>query len=357
MAIQPIAPIDSPPPDLPNMPDVSDTLSRYLRTFSLWCRHGFRDKLSATTALPGVMFQAYDATPGTVPLTYTFGVTQGGKATLAPIAAGSAQVGTPVPIGAGDYLPLGGGSLNGFLDVQGAVSIHANAASGNNAYVGFHDASGARHGYVGLVGDPCLVSDTTGGAIHLSNDGYTRFNGGVMLPSDYGWIAMPGGYSHINVVSTGANDAFITFLSPSAYGVNVGLNQNGYFYRGGWSDGNAYYNFWTSREWNPPCDYRMKKNVEPLASTWDAIKKLTPVKYQQKKFVSERGGQPLSEDDDREHWGFVAHELQEVLGDTAAYSKKDHPDILQIPNMNMLVAALVRTVQELQARVEELEAR
>ena len=44
-----------PPPDLPSMPDVSDTLSNYLRTFSLWCRHGFADKLSQTTAAPGLL--------------------------------------------------------------------------------------------------------------------------------------------------------------------------------------------------------------------------------------------------------------------------------------------------------------
>ena len=49
-----------PPPDLPSMPDVSDTLSNYLRTFSLWCRHGFADKLSQTTAAPGLLLQATD---------------------------------------------------------------------------------------------------------------------------------------------------------------------------------------------------------------------------------------------------------------------------------------------------------
>ena len=49
-----------PPPDLPAMSDVSDTLSQYLRTFALWCRHGFADKISATAAAPGVMLQATD---------------------------------------------------------------------------------------------------------------------------------------------------------------------------------------------------------------------------------------------------------------------------------------------------------
>jgi hypothetical protein len=56
-----------PPPDLPNMPDVSTTLSGYLRNFALWCRHGFADKLSISTAAPGVLMQAKGAMPGDPP--------------------------------------------------------------------------------------------------------------------------------------------------------------------------------------------------------------------------------------------------------------------------------------------------
>ena len=53
-----------PPPELPSDPKTSDVLSQYLRTFSLWCRHGFADKLSATTASPGIMIQAKDVYTG-----------------------------------------------------------------------------------------------------------------------------------------------------------------------------------------------------------------------------------------------------------------------------------------------------
>ena len=58
MALQPRT--LQPPPDLPSMPDVSSTLTNYLRTFTLWCRHGFADKLSVSTAQPGLMLQATD---------------------------------------------------------------------------------------------------------------------------------------------------------------------------------------------------------------------------------------------------------------------------------------------------------
>jgi len=61
-----------PPPDLPSLTDASgklssDKLSSYLRNFALWCRHGFADKISGSTAQPGLMLQAYDAPAGTIP--------------------------------------------------------------------------------------------------------------------------------------------------------------------------------------------------------------------------------------------------------------------------------------------------
>ena len=90
MANQPTPRTIQPPPDLPSMPDVSTTLSGYLRNFSLWCRHGFADKLSGSQALPGVMLQAYDAPAGTVPKVYLVRVNTAGviSATIMTIGGG-----------------------------------------------------------------------------------------------------------------------------------------------------------------------------------------------------------------------------------------------------------------------------
>ena len=57
---QPLPRTLQPPPELPAMPDVSNTLTGYLRNFSLWARHGFADKISGTTAAPGLLLQATD---------------------------------------------------------------------------------------------------------------------------------------------------------------------------------------------------------------------------------------------------------------------------------------------------------
>ena len=80
-----------PPPDLPSMPDVSDTLSGYLRNFSLWCRHGFSDKLSVSTAAQGVLLQANDAPAGATPAVFSIQVTSAGTIVATPVALGSGQ--------------------------------------------------------------------------------------------------------------------------------------------------------------------------------------------------------------------------------------------------------------------------
>jgi hypothetical protein len=80
-----------PPPDLPSMPDVSDTLSNYLRTFSLWCRHGFADKLSGNTALPGIMLQANDTPAGATPAVFMLQVRTDGTIVATPMALGTGK--------------------------------------------------------------------------------------------------------------------------------------------------------------------------------------------------------------------------------------------------------------------------
>ena len=87
-ASQPTASAPQPPPDLPSMPDVSSTLSNYLRNFSLWCRNGFADKISGTTAAPGVLLMAYDAPAGTTPKVYIIRVNMAGTISATPVGLG-----------------------------------------------------------------------------------------------------------------------------------------------------------------------------------------------------------------------------------------------------------------------------
>ena len=80
-----------PPPDVPYDPGMSETLVGYLRNFALWCRHGFADKLSGSTALPGVLVQAYDAPDGTIPKVFVIRVNTAGAISATPIALGGGR--------------------------------------------------------------------------------------------------------------------------------------------------------------------------------------------------------------------------------------------------------------------------
>jgi hypothetical protein len=130
-------------------------------------------------------------------------------------------------------------------------------------------------------------------------------------------------------------------------------------------------------------DYRTKKDVVDLPSTWDTVKALRPIKYTQAQFSSpshikyvaeetlkarkeaednpkaeprEVNAGPLFAADNVERWGFIAHELQATLTESAATGVKDSPDTVQSPNPFTLIAALTKALQEAMARIEALEA-
>jgi hypothetical protein len=101
------------------------------------------------------------------------------------------------------------------------------------------------------------------------------------------------------------------------------------------------------------CDYRIKENIAELPSTWDKVKALHPVSY------SYAANPELlrNEADPAERWGFIAHELQEVLLPTAATGYKDAPNLIQSPDILAVAASLTKALQEAMARIEALEAR
>jgi hypothetical protein len=112
-------------------------------------------------------------------------------------------------------------------------------------------------------------------------------------------------------------------------------------------------------------DYRIKKNVLNLPGMWDTVKKLRPIKYTQAEFTppadvetsKTRNAGPMFPADNIERWGFIAHELQETLLESAATGVKDSPDHIQSPNPFTIIAALTKALQEAMTRIEALEAR
>lgn len=110
-------------------------------------------------------------------------------------------------------------------------------------------------------------------------------------------------------------------------------------------------------------DQRLKTDVAPSPLGLNFINNLNPVKY---KFIE--GGTEIVEGDivsipgSRTHYGLIAQEVKEVLdaagvGDFAGWVKMDmsQEDSMQGLRYDQFVAPLIKAVQELTARVKDLE--
>ena len=95
-------------------------------------------------------------------------------------------------------------------------------------------------------------------------------------------------------------------------------------------------------------DYRIKNEIAPLPSMWENVKALRPISYSIRKFGD-------FTQDDTVRWGFVAHELQEALIESAANGTKDQENVIQSPNPLTIIAVLTKALQEAMERIEALE--
>jgi hypothetical protein len=99
----------------------------------------------------------------------------------------------------------------------------------------------------------------------------------------------------------------------------------------------------TSTSFNTTSDYRLKKNVTPMAGALAKVAQLKPCTYKWK--VDESNGQ-----------GFIAHELKSVVpecvsGEKDAVDENNQP-IYQQVDTSFLVATLTAAIQELKAIVD-----
>ena len=257
------------------------------------------------------------------------------------------------------------------MDLGNATSEAAGGYAGSDFYMyGFDNAGANAKAMFALIrtdnhaqfwGD---VWSTTGAFRGNSAVAILSAQAGPVILRPYGAdsqtyqaYAHTDGYFHVN--------SHFSIDAPTTYGCYLGLGhigKNGIYggYIGNWhnffySSGYVYCTVDNSNlgAIQMVCDYRTKKNIKPLASMWDKVKSLHPIRYQYKARPDISG----DEDDDEERWGFVAHELQGTLTHHAASFDKDVKNALQAPNLMVVVAALTKALQEAQTRIEALEAK
>jgi hypothetical protein len=215
------------PPDVPNDPGISGLLSAYLRNFALWCREGFAEQMRNNQALRGVMLFGYDTPPGETPPVWMLECNVQGQLGLGPMALGSRQEPgdfVPVgPIGDGDgnfglgiAPPAGqtpadpavsGGAIGGWLFGWGiTVNNWANNLYYNgSAWQYWHDGTGMN----AQLGDGFFIQRFPAGvADQIADAPTTLFN-----VDSGGNVTIPGRLTAVNVVTSGiyANSPGIVF--------------------------------------------------------------------------------------------------------------------------------------------------
>ena len=280
----------------------------------------------------------------------------------------------------------GDANTSGYENVFiGTAAGTANTTGIRNLYVGNNAAelatTGSNNTYVGANGTAgsCGGAMTTGSKNTIIG-GYTGNQGGLDIRTASNNIVLSDGDGNprLNIESTGVTRInhtgnIVTALNPSTLQVKSSSGQNGikaeiqnqsYVCYGGKSTYAGDYFFahmsnhsnttigsisctTTSTAYNTSSDHRLKENV---SYTWDATTRLKQLKPARFNFIS---------DADTTVDGFLAHEAQAVVPEavTGTHNEVDedgNPEYQGI-DQSKLVPLLVKTIQELEARITALE--
>jgi len=153
---------------------------------------------------------------------------------------------------------------------------------------------------------------------------------------------------------TSAGTAYAAYLTFQSGGSGMGINCTGggtqvfhYYFSNGTYVGQVYTTGSTT-VWASASDYRLKENV---VTDWDATTRLKQLKPSRFNFIK---------DADTTMDGFLAHEVQDIVPE-AVIGEKDAVDADGNPKYqgidpSKLVPLLVKTIQELEARITALES-
>ena len=230
----------------------------------------------------------------------------------------------------------GAGAFDGMKwNVYNGLWIRGGSSGANTGF--FLNASGS----VGIA--------TTNPGYTLDVNGSFRASGGVVFPASYNGCHIIGASGGGNNSQTGvlqvvgiANALLAIGTSMNATGDQVHLqfnNPNGVC--------GSIHTSGSGTSYVTSSDYRLKSNVVPMTDGLDVVSNLTPVYF------------TFNAEPDKLCGGFIAHVLQGVVPDAVAGSKDDVNEDGTIKpqgvDASFLVSYLVSAVQQLSARVADLE--
>jgi hypothetical protein len=240
-------------------------------------------------------------------------------------ASGNVGIGTSTP---SDKINVVTSSVNSGVTVSGSTDpqYYLSSSGGNTARFKINDTSS-------MVQIGSWSNITTGfytnGSERARIDSVGRFMVGTTTASS-SFITIPStaAYDGMNVIgdATGLR-GLLTFRNPNGVVGTITASSS-------------------TTTYNTSSDYRLKYDVQPMASGLATISALKPVTYKWKA-------------DDGVGEGFIAHELQEVIP-LAVTGEKDAVDAegnikAQGVDYSKIVVHLVAAIQELKAEVEMLK--
>jgi hypothetical protein len=329
------------------------------------------------------------------------------------ITAGVALTATSLPGSVAGTVTAGQGSMYGD-DFSGDLTVAGNVQSTSGAF-----GSGSSTIYIRPNGTASVTGQTTisaagdmlvSGSVSCSTNFTSGNISAVLAATGAGTVYLrPNGFGssagQMYVGPTGLVTLISSYASGNYNGASSTITQGNFNCKAGAVAGYGANSFginWTTVPQlyidstligtiTTTSDYRIKKDVADLPSTWEKIKALRPVSYSQAEFqppasaetkaamlqqaidkhAAEKGipveevdpkdmpskpsPPPLFVNDDNEQWGFIAHEIQSALVPTAASGEKDMEDGVQSLNLASILAATVRGLQEAMTRIETLE--
>jgi len=274
----------------------------------------------------------------------------------------------------------GATTLTGALSAKGGAVFNEDSAdvdfrveSNGNANMLFVDGGNDK---VGIGTNPSQLLDVVGASANIrvaeSSGGDLRMNvsgstGGIGTHSNHPLLFRTNSTEHMRLHSNGRVDVgtgsytgsaklTVTHVGSSVVGIRLsdetssGTHNNIQFLRNGTQVGKIETTNQTSTAYVTSSDYRMKNNVN---YSWDATTKLKQLKPAEFTWREE------FDTDQTQVQGFLAHEVQSVVPEAVTGTHNEVDDdgnpVMQGIDQSKIVPLLVKTIQELEARITALE--
>lgn len=250
------------------------------------------------------------------------------------VASGKLAVGTTTPSS------YNGGADDLVLATTGATGITIASGTSNNGSLFFADGTSGADQYRGYVqyeqtNNAMAFGTNSAERIRINENGNLLIgrtntdsnNGGHFITSDYAFFEDNGAPLFLNRFSSDGSIAIFRKQNSNVGDISVT------------GSGTSY---------NTSSDYRLKENV---TYDWDATTRLKQLKPARFNFIV---------DADTTVDGFLAHEAQAVVPEAVTGTHNEVDDdgnpVMQGIDQSKLVPLLVKTIQELEARITALEA-